>query len=353
MIKNNLRIIGLTIFVCLISSGCGVNGTSGVKNKESTQEVSIKNDLPKESNTSNSEDKGTIDDTTYKSGIKEECEKYSKFLNENEKVVKFIKDDVDLDGKMEIVIAYGEDDSELHTFILREIGRDLQKLGQIDGHGYGVYDINLVKMRDTDCNYIKAAISNGGGLAGFALYGVNKNEVNQIVYSASATGAGDDGLTSTTNNDIYDGYIQSRYSYEVMYFGVNRYYKWNGKSFEYVSTSVDTGDYPTKPEEVVDQFLKLNMLCEEDMKSSDVLKRFNEIDLSRKQLDLDAIQNDLQESWLTDLQTDSLQYNTQETVTSAVVTIPVQKGKIKFILVKNKNKWQINDIDGNFVIDKR
>jgi hypothetical protein len=315
---KQMRVMVFLLSLCLMLSGCGGSETLKVINQES----------------------------------KPEYEKYSEFLNETESVAKLIKEDIDLDGKLEVVIAYGEEGSELHTYILRENGAKLQELGQIEGLGYGVYDIDLVKMRDTNCKYIDAFVSNGGGLAGFALYEINKDEVNQIAYSASATGSGDDGLISSTNDDIFDGYVQSRNSYDVMYFEVNRYFKWNGKSFDYVTTNVDTGDYPSNPEEVVDQFLKLNMLWDEDRKSSDVITRLNEINLSNKQLNTEAIQNDLQPDWLTDLQTDNLQYDIQKNTTSAVISVPAQKGKINFMLVKNNDRWQINDIEGDFVIEK-
>lgn len=239
---------------------------------------------------------------------------------------------------------------------MRENGNTLQKIGQIESGGYGVYGINLVKMRGSNHKYIETSISNGAGLTGFALYEVNANKVDQIVYSASSTGSGYDELTSTTKDDVFDGYVQNRNSYDVMYFGVHRFYKWDGKSFIYVSTSVDTGDYPIKPEEVVDQFLKLNILWDVERESSDVLKRLNESNVSNKQLDIDKIyrvvQSDPQESWLTDLQIGGLELVTQENDTFASVKVPIQNNKLNFMLINSNNKWQVSDIKGDFVINK-
>ena len=244
------KVVVLLLLVCLVFSGCSR------LNPEAKEVLTVKDSKAK-----------ILPDKISPDNLKEpqtDYEKYSKFLNVNEEVAKFIKEDVDLDGKQEIVIAYEQEYGTLVAYILRENGNSLQKIGQIESEGYGVYDVNLVKMRGSNHKYIEIYISNGGGLVGFALYEIKADGVNLIEYSASATGAGEDGLTSTTHDDVYDAYVQRRYSYEVMYFGVNRFYQWDGTSFIYDSTIVDTGDYPIDPEGVVDQFMKLNMLWEED-----------------------------------------------------------------------------------------
>ncbi|MFZ5354582.1 MAG: hypothetical protein ACOZCL_17905 [Bacillota bacterium] len=284
-----------------------------------------------------------------------EYKKYFEFLNVNEKAVKFFKEDIDLDGKQEVIIAFGEEYCTLKVYILREAEDKLQEIGQIEGQGYGVYDINLVKMRGADNKYIEATISNGAGLEGFALYRVNKDSVDMIAYSASATGAGYDILTSTTKDGIYDGYVQSRYSYDVMYFDVKRYYEWNGEYFEYISASVDVGDYPNEAEAVVEHFLKLNMLWDEDKESNDVIKRLSEINISNKLIDteriLEVVYEDSHGDWLIDLQIGTLKFTSQQNTDSIIVTIPVQNQNMIFRLIKNNKMWQIVDIEGDFVIN--
>ncbi len=336
------KVVVLLLLVCLVFSGCSR------LNPEAKEVLTVKDSKAK-----------ILPDKISPDNLKEpqtDYEKYSKFLNVNEEVAKFIKEDVDLDGKQEIVIAYEQEYGTLVAYILRENGNSLQKIGQIESEGYGVYDVNLVKMRGSNHKYIEIYISNGGGLVGFALYEIKADGVNLIEYSASATGAGEDGLTSTTHDDVYDGYVQRRYSYEVMYFGVNRFYQWDGTSFIYDSTIVDTGDYPIDPEGVVDQFMKLNMLWEEDRKSSDVLTRLDEINVSSQQVDTNEIykaaQSDPQESWLIDLQTGTLQFVTQEKATFTLVTVPLYNYKLEFTLKKNDDKWQITDIKGDFVMGK-
>jgi hypothetical protein len=264
---------------------------------------------------------------------------------------------MDLDGNLEIIIEFDQGNGVLQNYILREIGDTLQRIGKLEGEGYGIYDIMLVKMRGSSIKYIKTTVSNGEGLFGFGLYQVKKDDIDMIQYSASSTGSGNDSLTSTTKDDIYDGYVQSRYSYDVMNFRVDRFYKWDGESFSFVSVSVDAGEYPAKPKEVVNQLLKLNMLWDDDRNSNDVIKRMSEINLSKKQLNIDkinqVIENDSQENyWIAELQTDNLKMITQEDAQSAIVTVPVQNNKLKFTLFKDNNVWHISNIEGDFVINK-
>jgi len=278
-------------------------------------------------------------------------QRYSKFLNIKDKVAKFIKDDIDLDGSQEIIIAFGEVDYDIQAYVLREKNGKLQNLGQLEGFGYGVVDVELAKIKGDNQKYIEINLSNGAGLSGFALCKVMKDSIDQVAYSASPTGSGDDYLTSSTKNGICDGYMQNRGSYDVMYFSVSRYYKWNGQTFDFVSSNVDTGSYPDKPEDVVNQFLKLNMLWEEDAKSNNVINRLNEINISKKILIKEKLREN--DDWKIDLQTDSIDFNVQEKDSSAIVLVPVKDEEISFNLTKINSKWQINDMNGNMTIEKK
>lgn len=290
------------------------------------------------------------------SDVQPEYQKYAKVLNINENVLEFIKDDIDLDGNQEVIIVFGDKDSDsLSAFVLREGNDKLEDLGQLKGSGYGIYNVDLVQMQGKKQKYIELQVTNGGGLSGFGLYMVEKNSINQVAYSASPTGSGDDALTSSNKNEIYDGYVQNRSSYDVMYFSVTRYYKWNGQSFDFVSSKVDTGDYPNKPEDVVTEFLKLNLLSEADRNSNEVASRLNEINISDKILSPKKIQENLEsnpyDNFRDAARTDNIQLNTLSDEKSATVKVSSKDVKITFKLIKN-DKWQINDFDGDFALQK-
>jgi hypothetical protein len=104
---------------------------------------------------------------------------------------------------------------------------------------------------------------------------VDDNELNEILYSASATGAGRDEITDFNNDGKIDGYIKNRWSYDVLYYPVKRIYGYNEEEFVLVKTEVDMLEYPTGPEEVVKEYVALNVL--EFQKSEEVESRLDKL----------------------------------------------------------------------------
>lgn len=362
MIQNSSKkVVALILLICLVFSGCS---RLNVKtDNEPDDETSIAHDLPDETSPDDSKDENKEDeDNAHETDIpsvpesQAEYEKYMSFLNIHENVGKFYKEDLDLDGNQEIIIAFGNYDpmdiNPLEAYVLRETGNTLQLLGRPDGSGYYTFDINPVRMRGKDHQYIEIQVTNGGSLVGFGLFEIKGNELDRIAYSASPTGIGQDYLSSSTNDDVYDGYGQVRYSYDTMFFDVYRYYAWNGRCFEHVSTSVDTGDYPDNPQQVVDQFLRLNLLWEDDRNSRDVINRLNEINISQKQLDMDKVFRDAPEEWLSDAKVGLVRYSSHQEGASALVIVPIPGYTLEFTLAKNSDKWQIDDIKGEFAIKR-
>jgi len=275
--------------------------------------------------------------------------KYLDFLNIDGEVINCIVDDIDLDGNEEIVITIDVENENIKIYVLRETNDRLQEIGLIEGWGYGIYKSQLVQMKGGNQKYINAFVTNGGGLSGFALYKVCQDKIGLVEYSASPTGSGYDYLVSSDNNNIYDGYEQHCYSYDVMYFDVTRYYKWNGESFDYVSSHVIIPDYPEDEDGVIRQFLKLNMLSKEDRDCDEAQKRLDEINKSGKSLDFEKLKqlDDIFE-WIADLQHDWLELDIQRSGDFSTVTVPVQNESIVFVMTKTEGKYFITDIKGKF-----
>lgn len=78
--------------------------------------------------------------------------KYTDFLGINRDVKEFIKEDIDLDGKTEIVIAC-EADYGLKVFVLREDSSgELQKIGELGEGVYGTSGVEIVEMQNKNRN---------------------------------------------------------------------------------------------------------------------------------------------------------------------------------------------------------
>lgn len=278
-------------------------------------------------------------------GEKSEYNKYSNFLGINDKVQMFIKEDIDLDGKQEIVIVF-DGDHGLKTFILREDGDKMQKIGQIEESGYGISNVELIKLKGEKKKYIKTELTNWANLSGFELYEVDKNNVRQIIYSASATGAGGDYLIDSDKDGYYEGFIQNRYSYDVLHYYVSRVFHWNGQDFELYKTSISLDNYPENLKDVVLQFLKLTLLNSYEEKCDELTKRLSELNISDKKLKFKD-----EYAWSEALQIENIDFDEDENGNVAKVTVIMQNESIEFKLAKKNGKWHITDFNGANVIN--
>ncbi|ASA19444.1 hypothetical protein [Paenibacillus donghaensis] len=223
------------------------------------------------------EQTGTVEEADYK--------QYEQYVQDDsgDPLVFSQKEDLDLDGNMEIVLAYGNDDPDpkmafiSRVYVLREVDGEITRLDDetIATGGYGVRDIKLIHLEDMPQTYIYCGLSNGGGLVGFAVYGISGDSIQTQAYSASASGAGEDVLQDSDGNGSFDSYVQNRFSYEVLYYDVSRMYVLDDGEFIFSRTSVDIPEYPQEIKEVVLQFMSLGAL--RDGTSSEVDQRLEEL----------------------------------------------------------------------------
>lgn len=269
--------------------------------------------------------------------------KYTDFLGINRDVKEFIKEDIDLDGKTEIVIAC-EADYGLKVFVLREDSSgELQKIGELGEGVYGTSGVEIVEMQNKKQKYILESLTNGAALSGFALYEIDGDEIVQIEYSASATGAGEDHLIDTNKDGFYDGYVQNRYSYDVFNFHVSSFYKWNSQGFVFDSAQIKLDNYPDNPRDVVSQFLKLNMLNSYETKIDGISQRLSELNISNKEITFKGKGLD---NWAEALQIDNIDFDVDVKGSTAKVSVTLGSETMTFTLIKKSDKWQITDITG-------
>lgn len=267
--------------------------------------------------------------------VKPEYQKYADFLGVDDEEASFIREDIDLDGKQEIVISFGID--FVDAFVLREDDAKLTLIGKIGGDGYNTYEVELVRLQGLKQKYIMTKLTNGANLYGFALYKIFNNGLEQIAYSASATGSGDDYLVDAEKDGKFDGYVQERRSYDVMHFPTTRIYKLEGEKFVLESSHMELGDYPETSEKVVEQYLELSIVHEE--KSQEYDSRFKELSVSDKDLAIDG-----DESWYLAITTKTVDLTSAGSETNVKVTAANEEDNIVFSLVLKNNKWQIADI---------
>lgn len=196
------------------------------------------------------------------------------------------EEDLDLDGVKEVVLGLGTgtEGSDFNwvddLYVLRDVGGEVMRIGDnLAGDGYGTCKVKLVQLEGKPQTYIYSGLTNGSSLYGFQLYELKGGVPTSIVYSASATGDGEDDLTDQDGNGKFDGYTQGRTSYDVFYYDVLRKFDWSpdDNAFVQSNTSIDlpSSEYPESINEVIYQYLSLRIL--DDGFSDELTQRLSEL----------------------------------------------------------------------------
>lgn len=198
-------------------------------------------------------------------------------MDDDESVVAFVIGDIDLDGYEEAVVGIGNLSSDFRKVYLlkNQEGSVTSIQDNIVETIYWVYELKLVELEDRPNPVIYLGVSNGGPMGGFQLVEYINGELNTLAYSASATGSGWDRLIDSNGDGRYDGYVQERWSYDVLYYGTYRYFKLEQGAFVLDRVDVDLPAYPDDPEGVVAEYVSLTMLNEPE--SSEVAERLADL----------------------------------------------------------------------------
>ncbi|MCX7745784.1 MAG: hypothetical protein N2645_02685 [Clostridia bacterium] len=273
----------------------------------------------------------------------------------NESILFYAKEDIDMDGSEEVVIAAGALGSEPDStsisslYILRDKNGKIEQLGDnLAGGGYGTYEVKLIRLQNTPQKYIYCGLTNGANLRGFQIIELSNNQPTALCYSASATGAGSDEIKDFNNDGQYDGYVQNRWSYDVLYLSLVRTYRWDNGDFILKGTNVSIPEYPDNVKDVIMQYLSLRVL---NVKSPEVDKRLSELCKYSKAKNVDfspdiwhaAVYNTILEI------DDKINFEIKEDGNTANVSISFtsednKEYKCNFHLTKTGSRWSIDNI---------
>lgn len=198
----------------------------------------------------------------------------------------FSHEDIDLDGNEEAIAAFGdaelegneseEDITFSEIYVLRNQGGKIHQIGEnLNSGGYGINEIRLVQLDDREEKVVYLGLTNWISMTGFRLVGISGDTLEDLAYSASASGSGEDMLLDSNENGKFDSYEQRRGSYDVFYYGVTRYYSLEQGEFVQTDTSVELLEYPSTPKAAVMEFLALSIIA--DRLPANVEERLDEL----------------------------------------------------------------------------
>ncbi|MCX7772208.1 MAG: hypothetical protein N2376_03745 [Clostridia bacterium] len=345
------KVLALLLALMLAGSvsACGrmqnrEDAKTGATQKESTSEVS--EPTPDASDETDQDNKENLAVPT------ERLKAFLESKDEQNEILFSTKKDIDGDGRYEIVAGAGtkgEDDLSTYyssVYVLREKGDSLELFGDnLASGGYGIYEVQLVKLQDSKSDYIYLGLTNGGPLTGFQLLELKDDSLNPIAYSASATGSGHDYLIDENSDGSFDGYIQDRSSYDVLYIPTIRSFAWENGSFVAKNTSVSLPEYPDVVQDVILQYLTLRAIA--DGMSKEITPRLSELLLSDPTTELPV------DVWYTAVSNtligidSQIEFKTQESANQATSQLSYKDGSGKtyaftFKLVKSEGKWHID-----------
>ncbi|MCL2160255.1 MAG: RsiV family protein [Oscillospiraceae bacterium] len=177
------------------------------------------------------------------------------------------EDDIDGDGNIEIIAAFGQKASDIDTimasFALRDKNGNTELLKQdfCEGGGYECSSVQFARFGYSEATFIVVGVTNHASMNGLAIYQIAGNEVVELARAASPTGSCNAYLSDEQSDGSYGGFTQSLSGYDVFYYPVTTFYKFENGRFEAQESSVDVGDYPKLPEDVVIEYLALNCLA--------------------------------------------------------------------------------------------
>jgi len=322
-----------------------VNFDSIDKTLEESKENIDKNEVSKE----NKDDSKIYPPQKYVDFIK------SKDKDPTNEILFYENCDIDLDGNNETIIASGYSDIDptltyvSQLYILRDNNGYIEQLGNnLAESGYAVYDVKVLQIQDMPRKYIYCGLTNGVNLLGFEVYELVDSKPQVLCYSASGTGSGDDEIRDFNNDGQYDGYVQNRSSYDVLYYPLYNIYRWEKDKFVLKNTSVEIPEYPKEIKDVIVQYLSLKVI--DTKKSKEVNNRLSEMSSHEREFNIPqdiwytAVYNTIQE-FDNGIQFDINENNNSAGIVATYVDEENEKYKITFHMNKVEDRWCIDNIE--------
>lgn len=288
---NKIKQLLCILIFCLALSGCG-----GLSNKNDTEELpktpseeqASERFAPEPTQTTQNADQSP---TITPQNISFRQNKYTQFMLKLKPSIAemdelfYCEIDADEDGRIEIIASFGYKSKGTYDvdlieadFVLRDKNGAIQLVEQdfCSEGGYEHSYMQLVQFTGSTRYYIAVGVTNTANMNGLAIYEVTDDAVQYLDGAQSPVGVCDVYLSDKKSDGTYGGFTAEFSSYDVLYYSVSTFYKFNDGIFRQRDSKVDVRDYPKTPTNVVVQYLSLECLRQRYF-SYDIVKRSQEI----------------------------------------------------------------------------
>jgi len=269
-------------------------------------------------------------------------------------LIQVLKDDLDNDGQDEYVVSFGSSGEWMDmfykiTYVIKKTENGFERIQDtIASWGYNIYNIETVRLNNSNDKYIYVELTNGAHPLGCEIYALRDNSLETLLSVSSPTGDGSCDLVDTDEDGVYDGVVTMRSDYGTYYHYIDRYYKWDGNSFSERENNYDIEEYPTKPEDVIYQYIDILWLEKHYGQNIQTQDRINEIRFNSEieKVDLTKYIENYHSEWSNEsnLKFQRIKYNDSY----MEIVVDLQEGNLEnpltFTLNKDNDRWRISDI---------
>ncbi|WP_235332609.1 hypothetical protein [Paenibacillus polymyxa] len=182
----------------------------------------------------------------------------------NEQLQRIFKEDLDLDGKPEYVLAFGLEKGGIdNIFVVRE-DAGYHIIGKLEDPVMVAHlntDMKIMKLDQTEQKFIVVySTSEVNEAEGFSIFALNHNQINNLNYSyPEATGQGSRKLEDINKDGVFEDVSYYRFQ-DIQQHTIITYQKFDSTGPEKTKVLYENGNkkfvYPTVPKDIIQNYLE-------------------------------------------------------------------------------------------------
>ncbi|WP_236633976.1 hypothetical protein [Paenibacillus polymyxa] len=182
----------------------------------------------------------------------------------NEQLQRIFKEDLDLDGKPEYVLAFGLEKGGIdNIFVVRE-DAGYHIIGKLEDPVMVAHlniDMKIMKLDQTEQKFIVVySTSEVNEAEGFSIFALNHNQINNLNYSyPEATGQGSRKLEDINKDGVFEDVSYYRFQ-DIQQHMIITYQKFDSTGPEKTKVLYENGNkkfvYPTVPKDIIQNYLE-------------------------------------------------------------------------------------------------
>ncbi|MDH2331320.1 hypothetical protein [Paenibacillus polymyxa] len=280
-----------------------------------------------------------------------------KIQPQNEYLQKILKADLDLDGKVEYVLAFGLEKGVIdNVFVVRE-DAGYHIIGKLEDPIVVAHlntDMKIMKLGQTEQKFIVVySTSEVNEAEGFSIFALDHNRINNLNYNyPEATGQGSRKLEDINKDGVFEDVSYYRFQ-DTQQHTIITYHKFDSTGPEKTKVLYENKNkkfvYPTIPKDIIQNYLEDHYLMNRFLIHLPEMAEFTALSASPKNHFEDIIDFSAMDYTGLDLNVKEIAYeaNQREFLVKSSSEEKESNQGLVFTLEKQSGKWRIMSIELN------